>query len=249
MADAELLKELANQLVGYVVLFLGQIKELFMFECEVEERVKSIRWRLEREALERQRRRRIRLRMLQLLGSANVRSVWRKQRPQGSVFWSEITNVFGDNEWLKHFRMTRSTFDFIFAHVEPFLRRSGTNRGLPLEPRLKLAVTLWWYANPCEYRSISSIFGIGISTVFLAVRQVTRALKRSLLKRFISLPCGPRLQETIDGFYERGYPMCSGAIDGTHVPITAPQGDASAYLNREGWHSIVLQAVVDHNYR
>lgn len=48
---------------------------------------------------------------------------------------------------------------------------------------------------------------------------------------------------TLNGFAERGYPLCVGAIDSSHIPIIAPQEDAAAC---KGWHSVVLQAVVDH---
>ncbi|XP_069762809.1 uncharacterized protein [Narcine bancroftii] len=42
--------------------------------------------------------------------------------------------------------------------------------------------------------------------------------------------------------------MCAGAIDGSHIPIVTPSMDPAAYYNCEGWHSVVLQAVVDHNF-
>ena len=42
--------------------------------------------------------------------------------------------------------------------------------------------------------------------------------------------------------------MCIGAIDGTHVPIIAPADRNIEYVNREGCHSIVMQAVTDCNY-
>ncbi|XP_068719211.1 uncharacterized protein [Montipora capricornis] len=42
--------------------------------------------------------------------------------------------------------------------------------------------------------------------------------------------------------------MCAGAIDGTHIPIIAPKEDHTDYVNRKGYHSVVMQAVVDCNY-
>ena len=41
--------------------------------------------------------------------------------------------------------------------------------------------------------------------------------------------------------------MCGGAIDGTHVPRLAPNESHADYVNRKGYHSIIMQAVVDHN--
>ncbi|XP_075794479.1 uncharacterized protein LOC142830830 [Pelodiscus sinensis] len=37
-----------------------------------------------------------------------------------------------------------------------------------------------------------------------------------------------------------------GAIDGTHIPIRAPEHQASRYVNRKGYFSVILQAVCDH---
>ncbi|XP_029930108.1 protein ANTAGONIST OF LIKE HETEROCHROMATIN PROTEIN 1-like [Myripristis murdjan] len=42
-----------------------------------------------------------------------------------------------------------------------------------------------------------------------------------------------------------GLPHCVGAIDGSHIPIIAPQHYHTDYFNRKGWHSLILQGVVD----
>uniref|UniRef100_A0A1A8KU29 DDE Tnp4 domain-containing protein n=1 Tax=Nothobranchius kuhntae TaxID=321403 RepID=A0A1A8KU29_NOTKU len=132
--------------------------------------------------------------------------------------------------------------------VRPVLTRKTTNWRRPYEPSLRLAVALWWYATPSEYRTISCLFGVGMSTVCVFLREVTSALNDCLLERFISLPKLDQLQLTLDGFAARGYPMCGGAIDGSHIPFIAPRDDPASYHNRKGCHSIVLQAVVDHSF-
>ena len=42
--------------------------------------------------------------------------------------------------------------------------------------------------------------------------------------------------------------MCAGAIDGTHIPILAPADCHVEYVNRKGFHSIIMPAVTDCNY-
>jgi len=56
---------------------------------------------------------------------------------------------------------------------------------------------------------------------------------------------GIALTNLISGFEKRGFPYCGGAFDGTHIPIEAPQESPTDYHNRKGWHSVILQALVD----
>ena len=44
------------------------------------------------------------------------------------------------------------------------------------------------------------------------------------------------------------FPQAYGAIDGTHIPITAPSDGYRDYVNRKGWPSLQLQAVSDDRY-
>ena len=42
--------------------------------------------------------------------------------------------------------------------------------------------------------------------------------------------------------------MCVGTVNGTHIAIIAPEENPTDYFNQKGHHSIVMQAVVDHEY-
>ncbi|XP_056155569.1 uncharacterized protein zmp:0000000634 isoform X2 [Lampris incognitus] len=183
-----------------------------------------------------------------LLGSSIDRHIRLRESRHGRVFWSSVLENFGDEQWLCLFRMSRRTFELLVTELEPSLKKQTTNYREPIEPRRRLAVALWWFATACEYRTIASLFGVGISTVCILVREVTAAILRNLYRRFVSLPAGQHLDDTIAGFEQRGYPQCGGVLDGTHIPVIPPRDNPADYCNTKGWHSIILQAVVDHNY-
>ena len=70
-----------------------------------------------------------------------------------------------------------------------------------------------------------------------------------LLNKNIQFPQGDELSEVVEGFKNKwGMIQCAGSIDGCHIPITPPALNHTDYYNRNGWYSMLLQAVVDHTY-
>ncbi|GAA6231458.1 putative nuclease HARBI1 [Lates japonicus] len=217
----------------------------------------ALRRRREREMMERERRRRQYLRRrrafllssiaaaLSLLSSTS-RLVWVRTRGTGQNLW-EAAEAFDDEEWKAQFRVSRATFDYLVELIGSAIKRRRTNYRVPIEPRRRLAIALWWFARSGEYRSIADMFCVGIATVCVIVRQVSSAIVERLFHRFVSLPSGPRLDDTLRAFKDRCYPQCAGAIGGTHIPIAPPRDNPDHYINKRGWHSVILQAVVDHN--
>ncbi|KAJ8927674.1 hypothetical protein NQ314_019830 [Rhamnusium bicolor] len=51
----------------------------------------------------------------------------------------------------------------------------------------------------------------------------------------------------IESFRRYGFPGIIGSIDRTHIKITAPKDSHVSYINRKGYHSVLLQGVCDHN--
>ena len=63
-------------------------------------------------------------------------------------------------------------------------------------------------------------------------------------------PNGDSLKEVINGFEHKwGFPQCAGAVDGTHIAITSLHDFPADYFDHKGWHSIIMQGMVDHLYR
>ncbi|KAG6930602.1 hypothetical protein G0U57_003483, partial [Chelydra serpentina] len=110
----------------------------------------------------------------------------------------------------------------------------------------RVAIALWKLATPDSYRSVANQFGVGKSTMGVAVMQVAHAIVDLLLSKVVTLG---DVQVIIDGFSAMGFPNCGGAIDGTNIPILGPAHQGSQYINRKGYFSMVLQAPVDHKGR
>nr|XP_048679537.1 uncharacterized protein LOC125623755 [Caretta caretta] len=159
-------------------------------------------------------------------------------------WWDRIVlQVWDDSQWLRNFRMRRGTFMELCDLLSPALKRMNTKMRAALTVEKRVAIALWKLATPDSYRSVGNQFRVGKSTVGAAVMQVAHAIKDLLISRVVTLG---NVQVIVDGFAAMGFPNCGGAIDGTHIPILAPEHQAAEYINRKGYFSIVLQALVDH---
>uniref|UniRef100_A0A8C3HP06 Putative nuclease HARBI1 n=1 Tax=Chrysemys picta bellii TaxID=8478 RepID=A0A8C3HP06_CHRPI len=162
-------------------------------------------------------------------------------------WWDHIVmEVWDDEQWLQNFRMRKATFMGLCEELAPTLRCKDTRLRAALPVEKRVAIAIWKLATPDSYRSVANQFGVGKSTVGIVLMQVCKAINRILLRRTVTLG---NVQEIVDGFAQMGFPNCGGAIDGTHIPILAPPHLGSKYVNRKGYFSMVLQALVDHRGR
>lgn len=77
------------------------------------------------------------------------------------------------------------------------------------------------------------------------VRTVSRGIAENQ-RYFIKWPDAAQCADSVQRFQNRnGFPGVIGAIDGTHIPIQAPQENPNAYINYKKFFSVILQAVVD----
>ena len=83
-----------------------------------------------------------------------------------------------------------------------------------------VAVTVLEAATNVEYRTLSSVFGLGTSTVGEIVVETCAVIASKLM----SIPQDSRLREVLNGFETCwGFPQVAGAIDGPLIPIICPK--------------------------
>ena len=76
------------------------------------------------------------------------------------------------------------------------------------------------------------------------------AVVNVMTAKYINILAGEHLKRIINGFLTKwDFPQCIGAIDSNHIPIIAQKEHPLDYFNRKGYHSVLLQAPVDHKLR
>ena len=160
-----------------------------------------------------------------------------------------MKETFSEGDWLENFRINRVTFNYLCQQLAPMIERQTTRQRKPVPVDQRVAIAIWCLATYVEYRTIGHLFGVSRATVCMVLKEVCRAIQSRLLHIYIKFPEGDDLSTVMDGFERKwGFPRCAGAIDGTHIPIIAPQENHVDYFNHKGWYSIVMQAVADDIY-
>lgn len=153
-------------------------------------------------------------------------------------------------DFKSHFRLKRETVEHVLSLIVNQLQSQALeNRLTEVDPLKQLLITLWTYATPESYRSISNRFHVSKSSVFRILRKCSDCLF-TLAATEIQWPSQVEAILIADNFTNcANFPGVIGAIDGTHITIKAPMQHPESYVNRHRLHSIVLQAVCDRNLK
>ena len=112
------------------------------------------------------------LRLLQ--GNRLQRRLWVK--PRSASFFQDIVPGWNDADFKGNFRISRATFAYLVNELQPVLERQEFLRSsIPVDQRV--AIALWRLGTNIEYRSISHLFGVGLSSTCVIVHQVCFALR------------------------------------------------------------------------
>uniref|UniRef100_A0A3B3C1P4 Uncharacterized protein n=1 Tax=Oryzias melastigma TaxID=30732 RepID=A0A3B3C1P4_ORYME len=170
----------------------------------------------------------------------------KRKRRRVKHFWEIVVEEFTEELWIQHFCMTRSTFDELCDAVGPLVAPTVRCPRQPVAVKKRIAIAIYKLATCAEYRVVAETFGVSKTTVHRCVYGVCEAICHKLMKKFITLPKEEEAQQIAQRNYEsHGLPQIYGALDRSHIPIRAPRDGCRDYVNRKGWASIVLQAVVD----
>uniref|UniRef100_A0A3P9CCM5 DDE Tnp4 domain-containing protein n=1 Tax=Maylandia zebra TaxID=106582 RepID=A0A3P9CCM5_9CICH len=196
-------------------------------------------------------RQRVRALTMALFGAVAATSVqryiWTRSRNQ--EWWDWDVRGFTDTEFIHNFRMSRQTLEYLCQRLSARMLRQDTHLRQSIPVSKRVGIGLYWLATGACYRTMSNLFGVAKSTVCSIVHEFCFAVRYVLMPEYIKWPRGDDLIQVIEGFRQRwGFPQCAAAIDESHIPITAPEDNHCNYFNCKGWHSVILQGVVDHQF-
>ena len=188
--------------------------------------------------------------LLGILKLRRARLIWMYPRHE---FW--FTRMLADQVfhqfWRSDFRMSLQTFIALVELVRPRLERRDTQfrRAIPIAKRV--AISLWRLATGNSFRTVAKTFAVGNSTAVQITKEFCIELTR-LSTRFIKFPQTRRdTAKAIEEFkmdYQTEIPHVVGALDGTHIPISAPYVEAKVdYYSRKQCYTVSVQGLVGAN--
>ena len=178
---------------------------------------------------------------------------WIKRRPklgQYKTLMNELKreDVKGFRNFL---RMDPDLYYEILQRIEGRITKKGCNLRKPLSPGLKLGITLRHLASGDNYHSLMYGFRVAHNTISLLIPQVCEAIIAEFYDEVVRVPSTTDEWKVISKLFSDRWQFhhCMGALDGKHVAIRCPKGGGSIYYNYKGFHSIILMALVDADYK
>ncbi|XP_036343074.1 putative nuclease HARBI1 [Rhagoletis pomonella] len=120
-----------------------------------------------------------------------------------------------------------------------------------MEPETRLLITLRFLATGERFSQLSFGFRTSDSAISQIVSETLKAIYLVLRDDFLKMPQNSNEWRIVADEFERkwNFPHCLGAIDGKHIAIRYKKEYGSYFFNYKGFHSVILLAIVDANYK
>ncbi|XP_062584031.1 putative nuclease HARBI1 [Saccostrea cucullata] len=177
--------------------------------------------------------------------------------------WIERRMLFGQYEtlmreierecqgdFLNYMRMPPVMFYELLQRITPRIQKSECYRR-PLEPGLKLAITIRYIVTGNSYKNLQYSFRVAHNTISMFIPEVCQAIIDAYEDEVFGFPTNPdEWREVAQKYGERwNFHHTCGALDGKHVAIRNKRRSGTLYYNYKGFFSIILLALVDADYK
>ena len=146
-------------------------------------------------------------------------------------------------------RLDKETFMVLVEILKRYIDRETTGMRPSIPVHERVAMALWRYGSGDSSRTISWLFGVGESTCADIYLEVAQAICDEFGPECLSTPTHEEMKRQAYRFENgRGFPMCVGARDGTHIPVRGASGRGELLWCFRGFYSVVLQIVAGADY-
>lgn len=148
-------------------------------------------------------------------------------------------------------RMDYDTFSEILDRITGRITKTANNYRKPLSAGIKLAITLRYLASGDSYHSLMYGFRVAHNTISKVIIQVCEAIIAEYAEEMVPCPTTTEQWKEVSKVFSNrwNFHHCLGALDGKHIKMRCPSGGGSLYYNYKGFHSVIMMALVDANYR
>ncbi len=142
-------------------------------------------------------------------------------------------------------------FQEMVERLTPIISKQDTNYHKTLDLGLKVAITLHYMATGDSSKRLWYGFRVAYNTICLLIAEACAAIVEAYHKKVILTPTTPEDWMVIANNNSRmwQYHHYLGAIDGKYVPIRKHMNGGLYYYNYKKFHSIILMALVDGDYK
>ncbi|CAI6356321.1 unnamed protein product [Macrosiphum euphorbiae] len=167
-------------------------------------------------------------------------------KPKVKDFVVNVVHSFTDDEFLRNFRLSRTTVDIIVTDFMSSDYYPKYTAGKPtISAEAHILMFLWFAGNKTVMRIVAQVFNCSESSFFVVFNRVVEFLL-NILPSIIKMPTSN--DDKIQCAYEfqqiAGIPDVLGAIDGSYISIRKPKHKIrSTYFNRHHDCSLTLQGI------
>ncbi|CAH1997306.1 unnamed protein product [Acanthoscelides obtectus] len=178
---------------------------------------------------------------------------WIARREQQGIHHTLLRELqFEDlKSYINYLRMDEDSFKFIASKISPLISKQNTHLRNCISVEERLMVTLRFLATGESYRSLQYSSRIPQCTLSGIIPETCEAIYQALKGDFLKVPRTEKEWLDIAKDFEDKWNVFNtiGAMDGKHVRITCPDKGGSHHFNYKSYHSIILFALTDANYK
>jgi hypothetical protein len=176
-------------------------------------------------------------------------SIWSHARQVGFMD-RFLLGSFIERMFKQRTRVNYGTFRFLCEKLGPFLKKKDTCTRATISVETRIAVSLCRLGTGNGLLLVGEVYGIAECTVSCIIREFCKVVRKHLIRILVQFPNESQfkvLASQFEALHE--IPYIVGAIDGSHIPVSALVIGGEDYYCWKSFHSAILQGIVDVNYK